>query len=327
MRAAIAFGLLASCGLAGCFTSLQEDAGVESPLGPACVSANCRRGSAGGSGSSSSGATSEAGGTTSGSSSSGASSGEASSSGSSSSSGAGTPDGGPDCPELYVASTVSDIAAQTPIAGVTITALGLDGVPIAGASASSDATGYFALCVPANTEFSLEATAQGYPETILEDAVLLKSETFSFGTGGMPLLSQSDLTALNALVPFNPNMGTMLVSVNSVSKAPLCYDSAGWTVALAFPDGGSLPDGGGLPYQRVYLSNEFLPDPTLTATDSQGDTFFYDIDTNATDRVAIIAANTNTNAASCPNISAQIGLQGTALVEPQALTFAPVLNP
>jgi hypothetical protein len=150
----------------------------------------------------------------------------------------------------------------------------------------------------------------------------------AFGNvGGMPLLSNSDLVALNALLPYDTSKGTLLVSVNSLSKAPTCYDSAGWQLSIEFPDGGTLPDGGGLPYQKAYLDSSFLPDPTLQVTSTQGDAFFYDIDTTLTDRVEIVAVNTNSNSGTCVNIGAQIGLQGTARVTAQALTFAPVLNP
>jgi hypothetical protein len=333
MRIATTVGLLGTCGLIGCFNTLQQGTGVESPE-TGCVG-NCHHGSVAGSGatrggSSSGSAASTTGGGSSSAASSSASAGGSSSSGSVQSSGgsssggsSGGADAGIDCPQLYVASTLTDVAGETPIAGATVSAVGLDGVTLPGAQAKSQADGFIALCVPPNVEFSLTVTATGYPETILEDVILITSETLSFGGHGMSLLSDNDLGAFSALVPVNQAMGTLLVSVNSATgdKSDPCYDSSGWQISITVPDGGAVP------HQQVYIDNTFLPNPTLTSTESQGDAFFYDIDTSVTDRVAIVAINTNADAGVCPNINAQIGLQGTALVEPQAITVAPIVNP
>jgi hypothetical protein len=333
MRIAVIVGLLGTCGLIGCFNALQQGTGVQSPE-TGCVG-NCHHGSGGGSGATRGGTSggngsSTTGGASTAAASSGASAGGSSSSSSGSSSGVssnggsgGGSDAGIDCPELYVASTLNDIAGQTPIAGATVSAVGLDGVTLPGASAESQADGFVALCVPPNVEFSLNVKATGYPETILEDVVLITSETLSFGGHGMTLLSNNDLGAFDTLVPIDETKGTLLVSVNSATgdKSDPCYDSSGWQVSLTVIDGGAVP------YKEVYIDNTFLPNPTLTATDAQGDAFFYEIDTTVTDRVAIVAVNANADAGVCPNISAEIGLQGTALVEPQAITVAPILNP
>jgi len=330
---AVSLGLL---GLTGCFNSLQDDAGVQSQQGGGgCVGAGCHHGIGGGSGDGSQGGSSSGGsgsssGSTSVASSSGSSSGgsaSGSSQGGSSSSG-GIGDAGYDCPDFYVASSVFDLATKEPIPGATIAAVGLNNAPIPGAAASAAVVGTFVMCVPANVDLSVQISAPGYPESVLEDFVMTSESEGTFFTKGIPLLSSEDLTVLMADVPYNPALGAVLISVNSLSGNPPCQDASGFVLSVGFPDGGALPDGGtALPFSRVYLGNSFLPDPSLTLTEANGDALLYDIDPNLTNLVTLQAVNTNPDAGECPIISAQVGFQSTAPIGTQILTFAPMILP
>jgi hypothetical protein len=322
MRVAIGIGLLGSCGLAGCFTSLQQGAGVQSSVGQStCVGAGCHHGAGGGSGGSSSSSTAA---TPSGSSS--GSSGSGTSQGGSSSSG-GDVDAGVDCPQLYVTSNLYDTASLAPVVGATVQAVGLNGVPLEGAAATSQSDGTFTVCVPPSVTFSLQVTAPGYPEAALEDLMLAQSETLAFTQGGLGLISNQDLSAFGAVVGYDPSMGIMLVQVSSISGVPPCV-ATGWQLSVSFTDGGALPDGGPLPYSRAYLDPvSYLPDSSLQATSSLGEAIFYDLDPNLTDRVAIEAVDVDVDAGACPVENGQFGLQGTALVQAGVLTFAIVPYP
>ncbi len=329
MRAAIAVAVLFSCGLAGCFSSLQQGTSVESPGGgtSSCVGVGCHHGIEGGSGGSGSSSSSSMGSTSSGSV--GSSVGGSSSSGSSvgGSSSSGGVDAGANCPAFFLASQIVDIATRMGLVGATISAVGLDGATIAGASASTDANGNFVICVPANVAFSIQITAQGYPDSVLENVLMTAETQGAFFTKGIPLVSNQDLAVLGNVVPYDPAKGAVLVSVNSLSGGAPCQDASGWELSVALPDGGTLPDGGALPFSRIYMGADFFPDATLQVTASNGDAFIYDIDPTITDLVALVAVNTNPDAGECPDINAQVGLQSTAPIATQVLTFAPIIVP
>jgi hypothetical protein len=337
MRAATAVAILGACSLAGCFSTTQEGSGVLSSGGAGgaggCVGTSCHKGIGGGSGGGA-GSTGAAAAGTSGGSSAGGTSGGDSGGGSGSNGGTtaafsvsdGGLDAGVSCPDVYLASTVIDIQSQEPIVGATISAFGLNGVPIQGASAATQADGSFVVCVPSNVTFSLEFTATGYQASVLEDTLLTKSETVVFFYNGIPLVPQELMAVVEGFVPgvFNTSQGAVLVSVNSLSGTAPCQNASGWQLSLSQLDGGALPDGG---FQMVYLSSSLLPSPGLQVTASNGDALFYDIDPNLVGRVAIQAVDTNADAGECPIVSDQIGLQGTALVAGQLLTFGPIMVP
>jgi hypothetical protein len=267
-----------------------------------------------GAGAPSGGAGSSSGATTSGGSTGGSSSGASSSStGGATSVGASSGGSGPPC----ISGTLTDLITMNPVEGATLSAVDSSGIPLSGTATISAADGSFEICPPTGVAFTTQITAATYPTTNLESIILATSENL----GNIPMLSENSLAALAAFLPGGlvNEEPTLLAQV--ASKTGAC-SLAGWSLAAAFADGGSLPDGGALPFQIAYFSATSIPNPSLTSTTSAGLAIIYNIGTPSA-QVAITATSSGT----CTPENASLGFTGQVSAAGAQLSIAPILLP
>jgi hypothetical protein len=197
---------------------------------------------------------------------------------------------------------VQDLAACGAICGATVSLLDENGVPISGASALSDpVTGVVDLCLSGDLTYTPTASAVGYPLVYYGEIQ---------GQLGVPLyalgmLSNSTIQAFAGVLPgFSSSAATVIV--NTETHGGGCGDNAGWSVALALPDGGVWPDGG---YSVLYSgAGTGIPDPSLTATTTYGIAIVVGIDTSVSDIAELLF--TKPNPGMCPSINLDAGFTG-----------------
>ena len=223
-------------------------------------------------------------------------------------------------------STISGTSA--PIAGATINAVGLDGVALSGAAASSRADGTFTLCLPEGVEIAPQVQAAGYPTTYIENFKLTGPLTAFAGRDGIPMLSTSLLGAFAGLVSVGSvsTQAGILAGVTSTSRQAPCFqNSGGWVLALNLADGGVLPDGGGVPADLYYADSSDLPSMGLSATSSNGVALFFNVDTSLTNIVTLEA--TNADAGPCAINLVPEMMTGRLYVATGAMTIAVLPTP
>jgi hypothetical protein len=326
-----AMGIAVLSGLIACSTppTTGDSEGAGGGVGGGCVGTSCRHGdSAGGNVSSSSGASGGSsgglanGGTSTGGSSGGSTSGGAAG-GSSSTGGGGdqlytcettqgyTGDGGYLCGDGgWFASELIDLVSCDPLGGVALQAIGADGVPITGASATSDATtGVFALCVPEQEPLTMSFSLANYPQTYYQE---------SLGTEQIDWIGMLDNSTINEIATFFPGgvdpSGGIVGIFFSTGNSGCAIDN--WGVALTLPDGGAIPDGGAA---LVYLDPMSIPEPSLTSTSGAGIAVFYNIDTTTTSFFQV--TTTNLDAGACAPQNAADGFTGRVFVGSGAVTY------
>ncbi len=339
---------------AACFTALNEQSGLGGNGQQVCD--NCHKSSAGGgpgggsgsgsgtsSSSSSSGASTSSLGGSSSSSGSGTSSSSSSGSLSSSTAASGSSSGsggssGTVCdPGSYLATTtVSSFGAAgsgSPIVGATVSEIGRNGVqlPGAGTSVESDSNGTIQLCIPLDVPVTIEVTATGYPTTFLEEIdVTNDAGPSALLSRGLEMISSTELTAFGAFlqggVPVNPSDAIVAAAVVSISQQAPCTPENGWTLGLAFLDGGTLPDGGALPFQIAYLGTTDIPSSTATITSSNGYSLIYDVDPSITNVAQLVATDVS-GGSPCPAMNAEAMVTGRVSVQTGSVTFAPYFVP
>ncbi len=136
-------------------------------------------------------------------------------------------DGGA-CPTSWYGTRFADLGTCAPIVGATVEALGSNGVPISGGSATTDATGDFAFCLPAGSVYTPFVQAADYPPSYLAQQ-----------NGPPPnewigLVSTDSLGAVTGLLGggYDPSRGVVAVFFQSDSA---CKNQAGWSVTLFLP--------------------------------------------------------------------------------------------
>jgi hypothetical protein len=191
------------------------------------------------------------------------------------------PDGG-GCPNGSFATQIVDFLTCSPIAGATVQALDVNGVPAAG-SVTTAADGTFVLCAPPGSAFTPSLAVPGDPTTYLVELEAGRENSYS----NIPVASRTDLSAIFAFLPggLDSNLGTILVTFDTT---PTCLDPSGWTMTLNYADGGPVPDGG---YLEAYLDATGIPDSTLTKTSSAGDALLYNVDLTLTNYFSVILSN------------------------------------
>jgi hypothetical protein len=220
--------------------------------------------------------------------------------------------------DLGLASQLVDIVDCSTIAGGNMTSLDPDGVPISGSAGTTDAQGRFVLCGSATAPFTVEATAASYPITYFAEVEgVLAQRLVQIG-----LVSSGFLSAMSALVPGGIDLGRGTVVVK-VSNSVLCDPStAGWTIALTLPDGGSVPDGG---YQLLYNGAGGLPQPGLTSTSAAGPAIFFDIDPQLGN--FFVVSYENADAGACTSQNDSEGFTGRVYVAGNSVALFPILLP
>jgi hypothetical protein len=224
-------------------------------------------------------------------------------------------DGG-SCPTSWYGTRFADLGTCAPIAGATVEALGVNGAPISGASATTDGTGDFAFCLPAGSIYTPYLQAANYPPSYLAQQNGPPPQEW------IGLVSTDTLGAVSGFLAgnFDASKGVLAVFFSTYTH-PTCNDQSGWSVTLSLPDGGAFPDGG---YLISYLGNSGLPDSSLTATTTSGSAIAYDIDTSISNYVAVSVSNPD--AGVCEVQIAQFGETGLVYVAGNALSyFAPHL--
>ncbi len=342
LRAA-AVALLGLSTLFACFSTPSNVGDSEGAGGGAggCVGAGCKHGDNGGVGSAagsstgggSTGAASSAGGSSGGNSgasvgSSTGGSGGGSSSGGSSSVGGGssgngdqlftcgqtqafTGDGGSLCGDSdWFATKLIDLETCNPLGGVAVQAIGGDGVPISGSSATSAAgTGVFVVCVPAQEPVTMSFNLTGYPQTYYSE---------SLGTEDLDWIGMLDndvITEVTNFIPGGVNLSLGTVAVFFSTRATGCpVDN--WAITLNLPDGGALADGG---YDLVYMDGNSIPETSLTATSGSGIAILYNIDTSATNFFEVVP--TTPDAGACYPRNMEEGYTGRIYVTGNAVSY------
>jgi hypothetical protein len=219
------------------------------------------------------------------------------------------PDGG-GCANGAFVSAVDDLFSCAPIVGATVQALDADGLPLSG-SVTTAADGTFVLCGPLGSAFTPSFSAPSYPTTYYPEMQAGLASSLS----DLDLITSDDVDALGAFAPggFDSSLGMVLVHMNSSSACP---NPSGWSFSLTGVDGGSLPDGG---YLEVYLGASDAPDPSLTATSTEGVAFFYNIDTEATNYFEV--SWSNPDAGGCAPILRTAFYTGRLYIQDNSTSF------
>jgi hypothetical protein len=229
------------------------------------------------------------------------------------------------CPQISIAplaascdggvsfsSQLVDVFSCTAIAGAAIEALDANGVPFPGVAATTLGNGAFAICPPADSPFTVQMVAAGYPTSYFAE---LTSGSLGY-LAQVGLLSTGELGAVGGTFPGGLQSGTATV-VARVAGSGVCNgELAGWSLEVSLPDGGAEPDGG---CQIVYLGSSYLPANGATATQKGGYGVVYDIDPTASNFLTLGA--TNPDAGVCPVENAAKGLTGRVFVAPNSLTL------
>jgi hypothetical protein len=219
-----------------------------------------------------------------------------------------------------LAAQIVDAIQCTVIAGATLSALGADGIPLAGASAVSDANGAFVFCVPYATPFTATVTATGYLNAYLAELTALQDAGAVQTVSQIALIQRSFLVAFSGFVPGGYDSSEGLIIANISGPGNCEPDATGWTLSLALPDGGAFPDGGDT---LVYFGSSDVPDPTATETSADGTAVIVNIETPATGFVAVDTSKANPGA--CPIINAQLGFTGRVLVGGNSCSYMPFI--
>jgi hypothetical protein len=216
------------------------------------------------------------------------------------------------------ASQLVDILSCSAISNASISAIGADGVPYSGAASTSASDGAFAICLPFNSSFSIQAAAALYPTTYY--AELLNTEISYLPQ--LPAISQESLNAFSAFFPggLDPDGAVLLAKLTGSGSCRL--QQTGWTFEVQLPDGGPIPDGG---YQLIYLGASDLPDAQATETAASGAALIYNIDTSLADFLVVTA--TNPDAGSCLPQNGSVGFTGRVYVAESAVSIDPILLP
>jgi hypothetical protein len=210
----------------------------------------------------------------------------------------------------WFASEIIDLDSCNPLGGVAVQAIGSDGVPISGASATSDATtGIFTACVPGQEAVTMSFSLTGYPLTYYQE---------SLGTIRAHDIGMLDNNVVSSVIGFIPGglnlaLGTIVVFF-STSGSGCPIDN--WTLELETADGGAVPDGGA---SLIYMGPTSLPDPSLTSTSGSGIAIVYDVDTTQTNYFKIAA--THPDAGYCATDNPALGFTGRLYVNGGALTY------
>ncbi len=331
--------LLAPLALAACFQANSTTPVQGDTVG--CTQ-NCAHHGSGGAGGTSSGASSSAAGaTTGGGSSTGGATTSATSSGSSSggSTSAAALAGEYVCPQAAVPPLTTtcpdgfplpcqivDLIYCTPVVGATINAIGADGVTIAGASTHTDSNGAFVFCLPFETAFTVQATAQGYVSTNLAEILLPLDggAAPNLGqVGQIGLLQTEFVDALSLFVPggYDQSEGLVVAAVGGTGACVTADAGIGWTLSIALADGGAFPDGG---YTQLYLSpNEVASSSTTTTAAGVG--LFVNVDIPTDDYIYVYAAKADQGI--CPLLNPEVGFTGRLLLGANTGSFAPFILP
>jgi hypothetical protein len=190
-------------------------------------------------------------------------------------------------------------------------------VPFAGAAATAQSNGNFAICLPSGSPFSIQIQAASYPTTYYAEML----DPSSGGFAQMAMLSNGEIQAFGGLFPGGENPNTALVVAKMTGD--VCFPNlGGWTFDLALPDGGAIADGG---YQLIYLDSSGVPDPTNTVTSSKGAALFYNLDPSLSGFLTLTA--TTPDAGSCQIINMGLGFTGRIFVAGGSITVVPFLLP
>ena len=209
-----------------------------------------------------------------------------------------------------------DLDSCQALCGATVQLLDENDAPIAGASAIANAnTGEADICLPGSFTYSPSASATGYP-------LFYYGEIQDQLTQPIPGLGMIDTTTLSAFANFVPGYhpGLALMDINVTSQSQ-CPNNAGWSVALALPDGGAWPDGGA---QVLYVDTTGVPNSALTATTSWG--------------VAVVGADpsistlvelqfSNPDAGACQPLNPFIGFTGRIRIGANAVSVQAIVLP
>ncbi len=242
-------------------------------------------------------------------------------------------------PGTYLAtSIVSNFGSLSgngsPVPNAVVTELGRNGVAVqtTHSSSTTDAAGTFQVCVPLDTPITFQIQASGFPTTYIEEIdVTSDAGPSTLLEKGLQLIAAQEITALGSLLqssgaPLDPSKGLILGAVLSISQTPPCNDAAGWSVGVAFLDGGTLSDGGSLPYNVAYLGKSDLPSVNATLTSSNGYAIVYNVDPAITEVAQLTAVNVD-GGGPCPSENASEMVTGRVTVGVSTITFAPYFVP
>jgi hypothetical protein len=206
------------------------------------------------------------------------------------------------------------------IPGATVAGLGDDGVPFEGAAATTAADGTFGICLPSGEPLTVELTAPLYPITYSPE--VFQPDAGSFFIAQILQFSSQEIQSFASIFPggIDPSKAVIIIRV----IAEVCRAQfAGWSFALALPDGGPVPDGG---YQLIYSGSTAVPEANLTETGSEGAALFYNIDPSISSFLVVTASNLDAGSA-CQPINASMGFTGRVFVSGGAASAVPIMLP
>jgi hypothetical protein len=226
------------------------------------------------------------------------------------------------CTADWFGTVITDYGTCQPVCGITLQLLGGDGLPIAGGSVDSDpVTGSVHLCLASGQTYTPSITGQNYvPAFWAEIQGELTDPIGHFGVFGT-----AELAALAEALPghLDPTKAAALVYGDSMSgQCAANGQYEGWTISLAFEDGGAYPAGS---YGVLYFGDAGLPVPGLSATSNYGVAIVQDIDPSLGDFV--VPVFTKTDAGACPLQNAAVGYSGRLRVAAGSVSEQPIMMP
>jgi hypothetical protein len=219
-----------------------------------------------------------------------------------------------------VIDAVSFLSGSTqPVVGADVSAIGLNGAPVGGESASTDSSGAFALCVAPGNDFSTQITAAGYVTAYIEDLVPTATIALPF----VPLSEADTVVAYSAVLPgFVATDSMIIAEVIPAGAQPPCDDPAGWTFSA------TLMDGGAITFEVIYAGDGGPLDQTSVATEAivqAGHTigmgFVYDLNPSVATAVRITATQASTGCVANDGGP----FTGRVVIGPGQASFAPFL--
>ncbi len=164
-----------------------------------------------------------------------------------------------------------DATKYSPLQGVQVCLYGQSSVPCA----TTDASGKYSLAVPAGTAFTVSYVKTGYQPTLY--AIGAQTSGSTDDAPAIFLSSTSSFTSLGTMAgaPPDPTKGTILFGGGTIGPSPgALYHELFGTFDYYYVPGYSVTIAPAATVGPIYVSADWEPDPSLTASSSAGWGFF-----------------------------------------------------
>jgi len=214
------------------------------------------------------------------------------------------------CPGDWFGTAITDYFTCAPVCGLGFQLLDSNGLPIAGASQESDSpTGFVHLCLSKDQAYTPSVGGGAYATFYYGE---IQGEV-SYDVPSLGVFPTNDISALGPIIGgLDPTKASAIFFVFAMTETcGSLAQAAGWTISLAFPDGGAYPSGS---YSVVYVDDTGVPSSSLTQTSTYGVAFVTNIDTSLGSFVTPVYGNAD--AGPCTVQNEALGFTGRLFVAP-----------